>query len=77
LPSLLSRTDVFEKVGDNERFGGEVVLTRRADTKRYYVIEMGKAFPICHAFIIFSIFTLFIQDQAASSFFRRRSSVKA
>jgi hypothetical protein len=42
--------------------------------ERYYVIEMGKAFPICHAFIIFS---LFIQDQAASSFFRRRSSVKA
>jgi hypothetical protein len=74
LPSLLSRTDVLEKIGDNERFGGEVVFTRRVDTKRYYVIEMGKAFPICHAFIIFS---LLIQNQAASSFFSRCSSVKA
>ena len=40
LLSLLCRTDVLVKMGDNEHFGDEIVLTCRADSKRYDVLEM-------------------------------------
>jgi hypothetical protein len=40
LLSLLSRTDVLEKIGDNEHFDGEIVLTCHVDSKRYDILEV-------------------------------------